>query len=436
MVTNSERRMTRQRAFLAAPGEAKPDWQAIAEVGSKLCRKLDVADGFDYHNEVSIFTEYAKMTGINRQSNLQLDLSSYAQLSEQGYQDWQPVQWGGERPFANGSFSHSDGKARFVITHSEQGTASRAGTEPKGWWLNTGRQRDQWHTMTRTGHVSHLAASEVEPTVYMNMKSAQALKVEPHQLVAISQVEGKGRIYAKAAVDDRLTDRQLYMSMHWAGPYGRESQVNAVVSRVVDPHSGQPAFKSSSVAIEPAGAMTYGVYIGRQYDAKPGERPYLSYQAEQGAGVWRFADLEVFDRADVIRYKWQPHTRRIVMDIDAGMVAVDFTEVGGQKYTAAILIVSRCPIEADYQKLVTTIGQPVSVVRLLDIIASHEASSLVCSCFRVSDRQIIRALEQGECHSLEQLKACLKCGTNCGSCTAQVEQLVTAHRRAIPVSFK
>ncbi|MCV5275006.1 hypothetical protein OFC49_30155, partial [Escherichia coli] len=85
---------------------------------------------------------------MNTKSPLKLDLSQYANLNEQEYEEWQPTQWGGERPFSDGVYSHADGKARFVVTRESPQRLART----KGWWLNTGRQRDQWHTMTRTGH--------------------------------------------------------------------------------------------------------------------------------------------------------------------------------------------------------------------------------------------------------------------------------------------
>ncbi|ERB66039.1 hypothetical protein N779_06865 [Vibrio coralliilyticus OCN008] len=145
MVTNSERRMTRQRRFIQPPGCAKPDWQAICEVGQKLCERMEIANGFGFSNEVDVFREFAAMTALNQDSSLMLDLSEHADISEQEYDNWKPQQWGKDKPFSDGKFSFPDGKAKFVVS------AQMPEAQDPHWWLNTGRQRDQWHTMTRTG---------------------------------------------------------------------------------------------------------------------------------------------------------------------------------------------------------------------------------------------------------------------------------------------
>ncbi|WP_050937916.1 molybdopterin-dependent oxidoreductase, partial [Vibrio harveyi] len=142
MVTNSERRLSRQRQFQTPPGEAKSDWWAINQVGQALCELEKTKSGFAFASEHAVFREYAAMTGMNADSPLKLDLSQYANLTEQEYEEWVPTQWGGERPFADGLYSHPDGKARFVVTSELSQRLERT----KGWWLNTGRQRDQWHT--------------------------------------------------------------------------------------------------------------------------------------------------------------------------------------------------------------------------------------------------------------------------------------------------
>ncbi|MCV5940313.1 molybdopterin-dependent oxidoreductase, partial [Escherichia coli] len=109
MVTNSERRLSRQRQFQTPPGEAKSDWWAISQVGQALCALEKTQNGFAFTSERAVFREYAAMTGMNADSPLKLDLSQYANLTEQEYEEWVPTQWGGERPFADGVYSHPDG---------------------------------------------------------------------------------------------------------------------------------------------------------------------------------------------------------------------------------------------------------------------------------------------------------------------------------------
>ncbi|MCR9936132.1 molybdopterin-dependent oxidoreductase [Vibrio antiquarius] len=419
MVTNSERRMSRQRQFQVPPGEAKPDWWAISQVGQALCELEKAQNGFAFTSEHAVFREYAAMTGMNADSPLKLDLSQHANLTEQEYEEWVPTQWGGERPFADGIYSHPDGKARFVVTSELPQRLERA----KGWWLNTGRQRDQWHTMTRTGHIAHLAASELEPTVYMNTLSATQNRLKSGQLIKLFQPTSNTGIYAKVAIDEGLGFQELFMSMHWAGRYGGESSVNAIVNSVKDPISGQPAFKSSYVEVQDAAVKTYGMFIGTQFDS--GKFLYSAFQAESNLGIWRFAHDKRPKKQSFCRTE---KSRRITIDIAQGWLAVDYDLVGDVRIIRSVLVVSSEPIQTDYTNFTHLIGKPMELSQLLTITQSQSSAKLVCSCFRVTDKQIHDAMEKQDCTSLTQLQNKLKCGTNCGSCVSQIKQMVDSHQ--------
>ncbi|OCH65383.1 nitrite reductase [Vibrio diabolicus] len=419
MVTNSERRMSRQRQFQIPPGEVKPDWWAISQVGQALCTLEKTQNGFAFTSERAVFREYAAMTGMNADSPLKLDLSQHANLTEQEYEEWVPTQWGGGRPFADGIYSHPDGKARFVVTSELPQRLERT----KGWWLNTGRQRDQWHTMTRTGHIAHLAASELEPTVYMNTLSATQNRLKAGQLTKLFQPTSNTGIYAKVAIDEGLGFQELFMSMHWAGRYGGESSVNAIVNSVKDPISGQPAFKSSYVEVQDAAVKTYGMFIGTQFDS--GKFLYSAFQAESNLGIWRFAHDK---RPKKQSFCLTEKSRRITIDIAQGWLAVDYDLVGDVRIIRSVLVVSSEPIPTDYTNFTHLIGKPMELSQLLTITQSQSSAKLVCSCFRVTDKQIHNAMEKQDCTSLTQLQNKLKCGTNCGSCVSQIKQMVDNHQ--------
>ncbi|MFB5140339.1 molybdopterin-dependent oxidoreductase [Vibrio diabolicus] len=419
MVTNSERRMSRQRQFQIPPGEVKPDWWAISQVGQALCTLEKTQNGFAFTSERAVFREYAAMTGMNADSPLKLDLSQHANLTEQEYEEWVPTQWGGGRPFADGIYSHPDGKARFVVTSELPQRLERT----KGWWLNTGRQRDQWHTMTRTGHIAHLAASELEPTVYMNTLSATQNRLKAGQLIKLFQPTSNTGIYAKVAIDEGLGFQELFMSMHWAGRYGGESGVNAIINSAKDPISGQPAFKSSYVEVQDAAVKTYGMFIGTQFDS--GKFLYSAFQAESNLGIWRFAHDKRPKKQSFCRTE---KSRRITIDIAQGWLAVDYDLVGDVRIIRSVLVVSSEPIQTDYTNFTHLIGKPMELSQLLTITQSQSSAKLVCSCFRVTDKQIHDAMEKQDCTSLTQLQNKLKCGTNCGSCVSQIKQMVDSHQ--------
>ncbi|GAA5646952.1 MULTISPECIES: nitrate reductase [Vibrio] len=409
MVTNSERRLSRQRQFLPAPGETRPDWWQIARVGSALCDYLGVADAFDYSTPAQIFREFAAMTGLNSGTPLKLDLSQFAHLSDEAYDNWLPWQWGGNKPFGDHHFSTDTGKARFAVTVPC--------VRRSDLWLNTGRQRDQWHTMTRTGHIAQLSASEVQPTLYLNALTAESYAIKSGQLVELEQ--GDTSILAIAELDNALSDQQLFMSMHWAGRYGGQSQINAVVQACTDQQSGQPAFKSSSVSLSQVKAKTYGMYLGSRADFSL--CTYASLQQERNGQIWRFVDREERNIEDFQRQLTQ---RRLVLELETGWLGIDCTIHGEHPEVAAILMLSGKPIKTDYQALLSLLGMPLDIGRLLSICMATQQAKLICSCYRVTDWQIKRALESKECVDLKQLQTLLKCGTNCGSCLPELKQWV------------
>ncbi|EGA70703.1 putative nitrate reductase, large subunit protein [Vibrio sinaloensis DSM 21326] len=425
MVTNSERILTRQRKFIDAKGAIKPDWQIIAEAGEKLSELKNVTNGFAFNSEADVFREYAAMTAINEQSSLLFNLSQYANITNEEYHNWQPTRWGEEHPYANGVFSHRDGKARFIVTKASTDHSSSE------WWLNSGRQRDQWHTMTRTGHISHLAATEPEPMVYLNSRSAAFLDISAGDLVTLSK--DQHRIHVKASIDDGLSNKQLYMSMHWAGHYAMGSEVNSVLSRRVDPFSGQPAFKSQSVHIEPTKPKTYGIYVGERFEHD--DFIYRSFQTEQRVGIWRFASLLSVEKRQARELDTTGAQRQVLLDVAGGWVAVGYDEAGEDKIVRSLLLVSQRPVCVDSAQLSAQVGKPLTFSALLNLVSEQQSSELICSCFRVNEKQIQTALETGQCSNLSQVKSKLKCGTNCGSCLPQVERIVT-QRQSIAIVNK
>ncbi|EKO3403142.1 nitrate reductase [Vibrio fluvialis] len=418
MVTNSERRLSRQRAFLAAPGEAKPDWWAVSQVGSALCSRLNIADGFAFQSVADVFREYAGLTGINRGTPYLLDLSMFATMSDDEYERWTPVQWPLTRsaPYRDGQFSTPSGRANFIAVEPHE--------VPSGeWWFNTGRQRDQWHTMTRTGHIAKLAAAEVEPTLYVNKLAGQSIGLKEGEIAALRSDSQTQCVFARVAFDEGLKGKQLFMSMHWAGRYSAHSQVNRAVLRAADPISGQPAFKSAHVHLAPVTMQSYGLYVGASRTLP--ECDYVSYQQEERLGVTRFASLtelgkgqfELLSGEQVLRWDLPQGWMMVIGRAKADTPAMEVT---------GILMVSTQPVEQEYTAMVALIGKPLQLGSVLALAGETVTSQLVCSCFRVTDKQIQHAMAQDGCVTLNQLQSKLKCGTNCGSCLPEVNQLLAS----------
>lgn len=440
MVTNSERCMTRQRQFIEPPGDAKADWWILSQVGKNLCQKMGIESGFEFESEIDVFREYAALTGINKNTPLQLDISALKTLSDTDYKNWQPQAWpldGRSVLTAKGAqnitFPTHNGKANLVLTKTEaraKATDSHTIRTQKGWWLNSGRQRDQWHTMTRTGHISHLAASEVEPTVYLHPLAAEQAELKAGHIVEMSHSKTEKSIKARLAFDDGLTHHQAFMSMHWAGLFGGENRVNQTLFGHTDPYSGQPAFKSQNIDIQAADIGSYGLSLG--VDLSNQSWQYMSLQhvefaqartnSEPKQGVWRFADVERFTKHDmkVLLKKQYPTSQCLILDHQQSWTLVAIKE----RTIVAMVTISESPIVLQADTVIPFIQQPLNLANLLSILNSTDGKShkLVCSCYRVTESDILEQLEQDPNMSLRELQNELNCGKNCGSCLPEVKR--------------
>ena len=233
-VTNSERRISRQRNFLIPHGEARTDWRIIADVAKAMG-----FDGFGYSDAAEIFAEHVALTQVENSGTRLLNLESW---SGTDYDAMAPTQWGGAQPFANGKFQTPDGRAHFVATEFMSNNFPQT-----RFTLNTGRIRDQWHTMTRTGLVPKLFTHRAEPYVEISVADAARLELEDFDLVEINSSQGQS--IARTMVSDAVQAYDVFQPMHWNSSFASQALANSNTVGNVDPHSGQPALKSSSVSI-------------------------------------------------------------------------------------------------------------------------------------------------------------------------------------------
>jgi assimilatory nitrate reductase catalytic subunit len=155
-VTNSERRISRQRPFLPLPGEARPDWWIVAQVA----QRMGFGQAFAFEGPATIFGEHSRLSAFENEGSRDFDLSGLSSMTPEAYDCLAPVQWPvrgatvSQRLFADGRFFTEDGRANFIAIGPPPRHASTAGRLV----LNSGRVRDQWHTMTRTGKAPRLSA--------------------------------------------------------------------------------------------------------------------------------------------------------------------------------------------------------------------------------------------------------------------------------------
>ena len=168
-VTNSERRISRQTNAIAPNGQAKHDWKIIAEVATAMG-----FSGFDYSQVSDVFREFAQLSGFENNGQRLFDISAFSSITSQQYDRLKPVQWpvnntypeGKKRVYEDGKFSTPSGKALFFPITPRQPTQKTSEKFP--FRLNSGRLRDQWHTMSRTGKAPQLTAHTDKCYIYIN----------------------------------------------------------------------------------------------------------------------------------------------------------------------------------------------------------------------------------------------------------------------------
>lgn len=250
-VTNSERRISRQRRIMPSPGMAKPDWWIISQVA----RKMGYHDAFRYRHEGQIFAEYAQLSTLgNNNGERDFTLSGLTQLDEQRYNQLTPQQWPvtqlqteitNQRLFSNGEFYTANRKANFVAVHHREPQTACNDNFPL--LLNSGRTRDQWHTMSRTGLSARLAEHKPEPYVQIHPTTAKEHGVKAHQLVKLHNAQGE--CLARVEISEQIQPNQLFLPIHWNNATAKNSKPCNLITPHTDSHSGQPEFKHTPVAL-------------------------------------------------------------------------------------------------------------------------------------------------------------------------------------------
>ena len=419
-VTNSERRISRQRAFRAAPGQARADWWALAQVA----QRMGFAGAFDWAGAGEVFAEYARLSGVAGALGSDFDISNQAGAD---YATMQPFVWPdgpakqGGRFFADGRFNHANGKARMLPI-----IAATPKTCPdRPFRLNTGRIRDQWHTMTRTGLSPRLGNHIGEPFVELHPADAEALGLAPATLATVCSPHGQAIL--RVLITDRVAPGEPFAPMHWTGETAPTGRIGAVVAPVVDPISGQPDSKATPVAITPFAAGWYGYAV-----SATAFRPDCAYWARSVTETGMRAELAgVTEPAD-----WQATARlwfglsdvEVMQAVDLKRGSTRLALVKDGRVLAALFIASD-PVAVSRGHIASQIGLAPTPGLLAGLpgLGTPDAGTMICACFNVGVTTITRAITEQGLLTVETLGAALKAGTNCGSCRPEIRALITRH---------
>ncbi|MGD1881981.1 MAG: molybdopterin-dependent oxidoreductase [Paracoccaceae bacterium] len=428
-VTNSDRMISRQRAVLDAPGQARPDWDILAEVG----RRMGWSAAFDYQSPVEIFREHAALSGVAGRLGRDFDISSLRDLTSQEYTALKPTRWPisatrqGGRFFGDGAFFHADGKARMLPLTCKSPAAKTGPRYP--YRLNTGRIRDQWHTMTRTALSPRLSAHLAEPFVEIHPTDARSIGITAADLVRLKSPQGSAIL--RAVLSDAVTPGQIFAPIHWTGETAPSGRIDDLVAPITDPVSGQPESKASVVSAERFDAAWYGFAV-----SSGPLLPECSYWARSRTQHgWR-AELAGLNEVD----DWHHEARRLFGLPDAEVLIFEDKARGDVRLAfmqddrlLAALFVARRPVAVMRDYLATLPGDGAPDVLTGRTPADRpDPGPTLCACFGVGVNTILTAIETGQLTTVEAVGQSLNAGTNCGSCRPEIAALLarTMHREA------
>ena len=450
-VTNSERRISRVRAAVPAPGQARADWVIARDLARRLEQRLpqraiDGASMFPYETAEQVWNEHRDST---RGRDLDITGLSYVRLE-------QPQQWpfpsgaasGQIRLYSDARFATPDGRARFAAPPWRPPAEPRDARFPVS--LTTGRLRDQWHSMSRTGALGRLFAHASEPALELHPQELTRQRWQAGDLVQVSSRQGK--LVLPVQPCESVPPAQAFIAMHWGSEYITGLGVNALTSGVRCPQSGQPELKHTAVRLAKAelpwqlvaaawlpessvlttrerlramfGRMGYGSCV--PFGREPGTGLLLRAALAQPADAALLDEIEdtlQLAQGQVLRYadarSGQRRAMRLQADgsLQAFMLAGD---LAAQSWILDLLLQGQ-PASA--------FGRALLAARALPPLAVSRRSPQVCACHDVSEDSVAAALAQcsGSAQQrLQTLQERLRCGTECGACLPALKALVQA----------
>ena len=439
-VTNSERCISRQRSFLPAPGESKADWWIISQVA----QRMGFGEAFNYKHPAEIFREHAALSGFENDGKRAFDISGLAHLSDDEWHNMTPIQWpvtrqnplGTPRLFGDGRFFHPDGKARLIPITPRLPITKISASYPL--IMNTGRVRDQWHTMTRTGKSARLMQHISEP--YCQFHPDDVAGVSAGDLVRVAS--SHGWLLLRAMPDSLQPRGSVFVPMHWSAQFSQQARVDALIAAHTDPLSGQPESKQMPVNVCRWNAAFQGeLFIGASAMNQDSalvapEVSYWSRITQTDVTHFVLADSSTPDdwyrwldqRYDLSRFRCQ------FADLGArGFNLLAWSEQGlALAFYAHNTLADRTGLKVDRPTIIAAFSQPPKTANerlalLAGVAPSGKAAvgAVICSCFGVGEAQISQAVAAG-CRDVQTLGDKLKCGTNCGSCIPELKKLVDA----------
>lgn len=438
-VTNSERRISRQRRFLTPLGDAKDDWWQLCEVAKRMGYKT----GFEFRKPAEIFREYAGLCAFENDGSRDLDLSGLQDVSDGDYDVLDPIQWpvsksspkGLKRFFESGQYFTDNGKAKFVVPALKDQNKM----DPNfPYVLNTGRIRDQWHSMTRTGRAQRLSQHISEPFVEIHPSDGDILGLKDADIAELTTP--RGIMMARVVLTKRQMKGSVFVPMHFTDHYASQGRVDVLTAPIVDPVSGQPALKSSAVAVKKYDARWFGFAVIKSDEFEsvrpPSHAHYWTKSRIKNGVKLELAGCETPD-------SWEEFTRGLLPKFQKNhklpsIEVIEFSNAKDAKLSLAffrdnnliaLLYVDKCPVTLSREWACEQLGQPPALKDRQYLLAGRPAANqpdkgaIICSCMGVGLNDIQGAIRNG-CHTVKSVGEATSAGTNCGSCQPELRAIL------------
>ncbi|WP_309227448.1 nitrate reductase [Zooshikella harenae] len=435
-VTNSERRISRQRSLKKPSGEAKPDWWIITEVA----KKMGFNQAFNFKNEVEIFKEYAQLTAYKNNGSRDLDLSAFKHLTDDEYNNLAPIQWPvtfsnqltpnqltkNKRFFDDGQFYTPSKKAQFIAVQFKP-PASKVNTNFP-FILNTGRIRDQWHTMTRTSLAPRLSTHIPEPFINIHPVDAYKQQIINFELARITS--SQGTVIARACISEEVKPGQVFMPIHWTHVLSSNGQIGKLINSHVDPLSGQPESKFTPVTLSPWNYQCEAIIITKQNIQVEEKFEYWVKQNIKNGYLYRVASQQSVKK--MLNFlltqlnTLQSCSRLEFYDSSAQQHRYSFIQ--NQQLQACFFIVPRLN-QNDFTWLneILTTNIHVHIQQSLlsgNAIDQSAQGKIICACKQVGDKTICNAINKHHLETVKAVGSVTQAGSVCGSCIPEIETLL------------
>ena len=446
-VTNSERRVSHVRSAVPAPKEARPDWAITSDFARRLEKLLrpGLPSLFAFDRPQELFEEYKHLTA---QRDLDLSGLSYAILDNQGPQQWPfpaGATQGTPRLYGDARYPTANGRAQF---HADPYRAPKEKREARfTLTLNTGRLRDQWHGMSRTGTAARLFGHVEEAVLSLHPDEMRRRRLQSGDLIKVRS--RRGSLILPVQADDSIRAGQAYLPMHWGNRFLKGLGTNVLTQPAFDPLSKQPELKHAGVEVEKVElpwtffALVEGQVQTRFEALRPlfegfayanlnltgRERPALLIRAacvvapepellaqiDQLLGLHEGPVLAYDDPRKAVGKRVRIEDGRITAIRLAG-------ETAARDWLKSLWNDGQA--DADLRRwLLAPLSTPPGAA------SGRKASKTLCNCLNVSQDAVCAGITRGL--DLDGLKQELKCGTSCGSCVPEIKRLLATAPIAI-----